>query len=48
MWFQEVFRFGLYTLALTLPQGSVVASIDEDEMLKVMKKVTNDADRAGG
>ena len=30
-----------------MPQGSVVASMDDDEMLKVMKKVTNDAELAG-
>ena len=36
---QKVSRFGPHTLALTVPQGSVVASMDEDEMLKVMKKV---------
>lgn len=36
---QKVFRFGPHTLELTVPQGSVVASMDEDEMLKVMKKV---------
>ena len=39
---QKVFRFGPHTLALTVPQGSVFASMDEDEMLKVMKKDTND------
>ena len=33
-------------LELTVPQGSVVASMDEDEMLKVMKKVTNDVELA--
>ena len=44
---QKVFRFGPHTLALTVPQGSVVASMDEDEMLKVMKKVTNDVELEG-
>ena len=43
----KVSRFGPHTLALTVPQGSVVASMGEDEMLKVMKKVTNDAELAG-
>ncbi len=37
---QKVFRSGPLTLALTVPQGSVVASMDEDEMLKVIKKIT--------
>ena len=41
-----MFRFGPQTPELTVPQGSVVASMEEDEMLKVMKKVTNDADLA--
>ena len=39
-----MFRFGTHTLALTVclrAQGAVVASLDEDEMLKIMKKVTN-------
>ena len=45
---QKVFRFGSLTLALTVPQGSDVASMDEDDMLKVMKKVTNDICRAEG
>jgi hypothetical protein len=44
---QKVFRFGPHTLALTVPQGSVVACMDENEMLKVMKKVTKDATLAG-
>jgi hypothetical protein len=46
---QKVFRFGPRRLVLTvtMPKGSVVASMDEDdEMLKVMKKVTNDAELA--
>ena len=42
----KVFRFGPHTLELTVPQGSVVARMEEDEMLKVMKKVTNDAELA--
>ena len=41
---QKVFRS--HTLALTVPQGSVIAKMDEDEMLKVMKKVINDAELA--
>jgi hypothetical protein len=41
-----VFFFGPQTLALTVPQGSVFASMDEDEMLKVMKKVANHAELA--
>ena len=44
---QKVFRFGPHTLRLTVPQGSVVARMDEDEMLKVVKKVTNDVELAG-
>ena len=43
----KVFRFGPHTLALTVPQGSVVASMDEDEMLKVMENVTSNAELAG-
>jgi hypothetical protein len=33
---QKVFCFGSHTLALTVPQGAVVTSMDEDEMLKVI------------
>jgi hypothetical protein len=44
---QKVFCFSPHTFALTVPQGSVIASMDEDEMLKVMKKVTNYAELAG-
>ena len=36
-----------HTLALTVLQGLVVASMDEDEMLRVMKRVTSDAELAG-
>ncbi len=43
---QKVFRFRPHALALTVPQGSVVASMDEDEMLKVMKRVTMPSWRA--
>ncbi len=43
---QKVFCFGPRTLALTVPQGSVVASMEKDEMLKMIKKVTNDAELA--
>ena len=42
-----VFRFGPHTLELTVPQGSVVAGMEEDEVMNVIKKVTNDAELAG-
>ncbi len=41
-----MFRSSPQTLELTVPEGSVVASMKEDEMLKVMKKVTKDAELA--
>ena len=41
---QKVFRFGPHTLERIVPQGSVVAGMAENEMLKVMKKVTNNAE----
>ena len=43
----KMFRFGPHTLDLTVLQGSVVASMDKDEILKVMEKITNDAELAG-
>ena len=43
----KLFRFNLHTLELTVPQGTFVASMEEDEMLKVIKKGTNDAELAG-
>ncbi len=43
----KVFPFIPHTLELTMPQGSVVAGIEEDEMMNVIKKVTNDAELEG-
>ena len=43
----KVFRFGPHTLELTVPQGSVVAGMDNDEMMNVIKKVINDAELEG-
>ncbi len=43
----KVFRFGPLTLEVTVPQGSVVAGMEEDEMMNVIKKVTNDAELDG-
>ena len=34
---QKVCRFGPHTLKLTVPQGSVVAGMEEDEMMHVIK-----------
>ncbi len=46
-WMLKVFRFDLDMLELTVPQGSVVAGMEEGEVMKVIKKVTNDAQLAG-
>ena len=43
----KVNRFSPYTLELAVPQGSVVAGMEEDEMMKVTKKVTNDVELEG-
>ena len=40
----KVFCFGPHTRELTVPQGSVVAGMEEDEMINVMMKVTSDAE----
>ena len=38
----KVFCFGPHMLELTVPQGSIVAGVEEDEMMNLIKKVTND------
>ena len=43
----KVFCFGPHTLELTVHQGSIVAAMEEDEMMKIIKKATNDAELEG-